>query len=147
MSPKHNPIQTIWLADDDDDDRTLLQEALFEIAPDVKLVSFEDGYEILHQLRTSNALPDIILLDINMPRKNGFECLSDIKGNSELSSLTTIIWSTGVTPNHTEKAFNLGARLYVKKPSGFNRLLEIAKVIVAGNFSTPFVNNKDFVIE
>lgn len=147
MSPKHKPVQTIWLADDDGDDRALLQEALFEIAPDVKLVSFEDGHEIIHHLREADVFPDVVLLDINMPKKNGFECLSEIKGNPELSSLATIIWSTGISPNHTEKAFNLGVRLYVKKPSGFSRLLDIVKVIVAGNYSTALIHKGDFIIE
>lgn len=140
-------IHTIWLADDDEDDRGLFSEALSEVAPNVKLRSFVDGHEILNHLRSSQSLPDVVLLDINMPMKTGFECLADIKGDSKLTSVPTIIWSTASNPDHAELAFKLGARLFVKKPSSFNRLREITQEILTVNLSDPFSYDKEFVLK
>ncbi|MCD9015167.1 response regulator [Parachryseolinea silvisoli] len=140
-------IHTIWLADDDEDDLGLFKEALLDVAPDVELVSFVNGSEIINQLRSSPTLPDVVLLDINMPKKNGFDCLSEIKGDPKLSSLATIMWSTAANPNHAEQAFQLGARLFVKKPDTFTRLTAITREILTANLSDPYTYDNEFLIE
>jgi CheY-like chemotaxis protein len=118
------PKRYIYIADDDEDDRALLTEAILEINPFVLLKVAEDGMQMMDILQTvSDPLPEVILLDINMPKKNGFDCLEEIrKHEGGLKEVPVIILSTSSDPANIEKAKELGASFYAVKPSRFDIL-------------------------
>jgi CheY-like chemotaxis protein len=124
-------ITNIFLADDDEDDQFMFQEALQEIVASTNLVTANDGeqlMETLHNLKGN--LPDVHFLDLNMPRKNGFQCLREIRLNEKFSSLPTIIFSTSYEPDVIERLYKSGADHYIKKPTEFNELKKIIERVL-----------------
>jgi CheY-like chemotaxis protein len=118
----------ILLADDDKDDRILLREALHELSADIKLLTAEHGKACLELLSELTILPDMILLDINMPVKNGKETLMEIKKNPDYSGLSTtpvIMYSTSANQRDIEECYKIGANLYIIKPNNFSDLTQL----------------------
>jgi CheY-like chemotaxis protein len=110
----------ILLADDDDDDREFFSEVLSELDATVTISTVKNGTELMKVLSDpANELPDIIFLDLNMPCKNGRECLHDIKKSVRLRHIPVIIYSTSSNVKDIENAYNEGADLYVTKPNTF----------------------------
>ena len=115
--------RSVFLADDDADDCALFEEALIEIALPIQLTTVNDGEQLMNLLNRDNGpLPSVLFLDLNMPRKNGFECLSEIKQSKHLSNLNVIILSTSYQPEVANLLYKNGARYYFRKPSNFNDL-------------------------
>ncbi len=114
----------ILLADDDDDDRFLFQEALNEITLPTQLGSVRDGEQLMDFL-AGNSLPDVLFLDLNMPRKDGFQCLLEIKKNEKLKKLPVIIFSTSFQPDAVDKLYENGAQYYIRKPSNFEHFKKV----------------------
>lgn len=113
----------IWLADDDQDDRELLQEALKGLAYlDFSVTAFRDGRELLQGLSGNPEIPDLIFLDLNMPGINGFECLKNLRENAIFRKVQVAIYSTSSAEQDMSMAFEMGADVYMKKPDNFQRL-------------------------
>lgn len=117
----------ILLADDDHDDTFLFQEALAQIPVETSLSIAENGVELLRILSGTDGKPDIIFLDMNMPVKNGLECLKEIRGTTGYEQIPIVILSTSVAQNLWESAYRNGANLYIQKPTSFDGLIEILK--------------------
>ncbi|MBO9616663.1 MAG: response regulator [Dyadobacter sp.] len=117
----------ILLADDDHDDTFLFQEALAQIPLETDLSIAENGVELLQILKDANDKPDIIFLDMNMPVKNGLECLEAIRSTARYEQVPIVILSTSVSQHLWESAYRNGASLYIQKPNSFNSLIEILK--------------------
>jgi DNA-binding response OmpR family regulator len=133
--------KNIYLSDDDPDDREFFQVALDEVCPDCKLITSSNGYELLEQLQNPSIdSPDVIFLDINMPKKNGLESLEEIRNNTAFSSVPVIMFSTSDNRHHVEAAQRLGAALYMVKPSDFQLLKNRISEIILDN---DFVNRPD----
>ncbi len=114
----------IFLVDDDEDDHGLFAEALKELKIKTNLVSLFDGEELMKHLDVAgNRKPDIVFLDINMPRKNGIECLEEIKSSKELQQIAVVMYSTTSNPSYIEKCYEGGADMYLVKPYGFENLI------------------------
>ncbi|MCA1801501.1 MAG: response regulator [Rhodothermaceae bacterium] len=109
----------IILAEDDDDDRLLFQEAIDELPVSVKLTTFSNGDELMEWLRKKTRLPDALFLDLNMPRKNGFAALGEIKRNTKLQDLPVIIFSTATNNEMIKQVFKDAAHYYIRKPANF----------------------------
>ena len=121
----------IFLADDDEDDQFMFQEALKEIRLPTSLVTANDGEQLMAALRISNGnLPDVLFLDLNMPRKNGFQCLREIKEDNKLRALRTVIFSTTSEPDVIQQLYKIGADHYIKKPTEFNELKKIIERVL-----------------
>lgn len=106
----------ILLADDDRDDRFFFDKALKALSVPTHLTTVKDGVKLMEYLfENSNKLPDILFLDLNMPRKNGSECLIEIKSNKALKSLPVIIYSTSLYGNVSDLLYEKGAHYYVRK--------------------------------
>lgn len=124
---------TILMADDDPDDRLLVKEALAEHAADADFRSVEDGERLLDYLRRRGAYADpesaprpaLILLDLNMPRKDGREALREIKADPALRHIPIVILSTSAAEADVRGSYELGANSYVTKPGTFDGLLEL----------------------
>lgn len=136
MKRTKRPI-TILIADDDPEDRMLAAEALKEsrLANDVRFV--EDGEELVDYLtyRGRFANPDdaprpgVILLDLNMPRKDGREALREIKENSELRRIPIIVLTTSKAEIDIYRSYDLGVNSFIVKPVTFDSLVEVMHVI------------------
>ena len=117
----------ILLADDDMDDRFFFNKALDEIPINTKLNTVNNG-DLLMEYLTSheNDLPDVLFLDLSMPRKTGFECLAEIKENKKLAGLPVIMFTTSFTrsidleDNLKKTLIRMGAVDYIRKPSDFD---------------------------
>lgn len=116
----------ILLADDDDDDTFLFREALDQLDARSELVVAGNGMDLMNVLEKS-AIPDIIFLDMNMPVKNGLECLIEIRSKSGYENIPIIILSTSVAQYLWESAYKNGANLYIQKPTSFAALVEVLK--------------------
>lgn len=124
------------MADDDEDDRFLVQTAFEECDVRCTLLFAKDGMEVLDALSEieqadhgSNTLPNLILLDLNMPRKNGWQVLDELKKSESLRHIPILIFTTSKSPEHVMKSYNLGANSFITKPSSYNSLLDVVKVI------------------
>jgi len=123
MNLKH---LNILLADDDTDDCIFFKEALGELIISTNLITVHDGEELMQLLTNeANELPHILFLDLNMPRKNGFECLSEIKQNEKLKDLPVVIFSTSFEQEVVNLLYKNGAQYFIRKPSVFLQLKEI----------------------
>ena len=124
LSPLYS--QHILLADDDKDDCLLFKDALEELPLSVHLTTVHDGEQLMQLLSKKNEqLPDILFLDLNMPRKNGFQCLSEIKQNEKLKQLSIIIFSTSFEQDVVDLLYKQGAQHYIRKPNEFSKLKEV----------------------
>jgi CheY-like chemotaxis protein len=119
-------IIQLLLADDDKDDCDLFKEALDELLLPATLDIVHDGEQLMQLLGKQTAhLPQILFLDLNMPRKNGFECLSEIKQNDRLKDLPVVVFSTSFDPDIVNLLHANGAQFYISKPNEFEKLKEV----------------------
>ena len=128
---ENDDVLYILLADDDADDRLFFKEAMEEINPDT-LVSFvNDGSQLIYFLNQPGIrLPRILFLDLNMPVKNGMDCLKEIRANERFKDLVIAIYSTSGSELDVQEAFVNGANIYIKKPNNFADLkASLAKLI------------------
>lgn len=115
-----NDVLNILLADDDPDDRLFFKEAMEEINVDTMVSFVNDGSQLMFYLNQPEVyLPHIVFLDINMPIKNGMECLKEIRSNPKFKNMMVVIYSTSGSDNDMQEAFLNGANLYLKKPNNF----------------------------
>lgn len=115
----------ILLADDDADDRFFFKDVLDEIPIPTSLVTVYDGVALMELLFSTKQLPDVLFLDLNMPRKNGFECLTEIKQDGRLKALTVIVYSTSYDEDIVNTLHQSGANYYIRKPAEFPALKKI----------------------
>jgi CheY-like chemotaxis protein len=125
------PPKTILLADDDADDCLLFEDALREICVATTLVTANDGVELMAILqKTVPPPPDVIFLDLNMPRKDGFECLREIRQTQKLKDIPVVIFSTSGQDDTIARVYSEGADIYIKKPGSFPKLKAAIKQIL-----------------
>jgi CheY-like chemotaxis protein len=134
MKTEGNMI-TIVLADDDPDDRQLTEEAFIENRLANQLHCVEDGEELMDYLHRrgnferlrSEPLPGLILLDLNMPRKDGREALKEIKADPNLRRIPIVVLTTSKAEEDIIRSYDLGVNSYVTKPVTFKSLVELVK--------------------
>ncbi|CAN5614001.1 response regulator [soil metagenome] len=127
---------SFFLIDDDQDDNFLFEEALSQVAPSVKLFSALDGKDALERLLTMTELPDLILLDLNMPVVNGKECLAQLKYDQRLKDIPVIMYTTSSQSADIEETLQHGAICFITKPDNIRELKKILSVIynnISGN--------------
>ena len=116
----------VLLADDDADDRYLFDKVLKSLPLLTRLATVKDGESLMTWLfANSEKLPDILFLDLNMPRKNGYECMSEINHDEKLKHLPVIIYSTHKHEMDADLLYKTGAYYYIRKTD----ILELAKVL------------------
>lgn len=116
--------KNIILADDDSDDRDLFTEALLLVHPLAQVETRKDGEELMEYLTNIPGMPDVIFLDLNMPRKNGKECLKEIRANKQFQNTPIVIYTTSLNPIDIQETFNQGASFFMRKPNSFEELKE-----------------------
>ncbi len=149
---QQNAPLNILLADDDIDDCIFFKEAVEELLIPTSFRIVHEGEQLM-QLLTNEAaeLPDVLFLDLNMPRKNGFECLAEIKGNKKLSQLPVIIFSTSLEQEVVNQLYKNGAQYFIRKPAEFSQFKKIIQqtitIIAKGNISQPARENFVLTVE
>jgi CheY-like chemotaxis protein len=144
-----NETINILLADDEEDDRLLFVDALNELKIKTIIQTVNDGVELMEHLNnTDNTLPQLIFLDLNMPRKNGLECLKEIKASDRLSDITIAIFSTSMSENDIEQTLINGANVYINKPNSFDGLKKALKKVVTATYmyENTFYNKDNFML-
>jgi len=143
MSKNHKPI-TILLADDDPEDRMLARDALEESRVANKLDMVVDGEELMDYLNRRGSfeslqgtpLPGLILLDLNMPRKDGREALREIKADPQLRRIPVIVLTTSQAEEDIARTYDLGASSFITKPRDFESLVSLVQTINSYWFET-----------
>lgn len=139
----------IILADDDEDDRLFFTDAFSELKMSTKVQTYNDGVALMEYLNKDEAiLPNVLFLDLNMPRKNGIECLQEIKSNDKFKDIAIAIYSTSSSEEHIEETFVLGANVYIKKPNDFNTLKKVLSDVITINwqYHTSGLNKDNFLL-
>ena len=139
----------ILLADDDDDDRLFFKDAIEEVKVKTVVTMVNDGVELMdYLLKPEIHLPNLVFLDLNMPRKNGMECLKKRRSNNKLKDLTIAIYSTSAMEKDIEETFVKGANIYIKKPKDFDILKNILTKVITINwqYHTSGLNKENFLL-
>ncbi|GGB78784.1 response regulator [Deinococcus soli (ex Cha et al. 2016)] len=113
-----------FLIDDNPHDQFLAIEAFGELCPDCHLTLASDGQQALTLLRAAEVLPDVILLDVNMPRMNGFEVLQALKDDPQLRLIPVVMLSTSEARDDITTAYTLYASSYLVKAQDFGAFLD-----------------------
>jgi CheY-like chemotaxis protein len=129
-SPNEKRPMFVLVADDDEDDRELTRDALLEVnAGTVRFV--RDSQELLDYLRNKGAeagqpaeTPDLVLLDLNMPRMNGAQALSEIRADRDIASIPVVVFTTSRDEQDVRDSYERGANSFISKPSTFADLVE-----------------------
>jgi CheY-like chemotaxis protein len=128
---------SILIADDDPDDRMLTMDAFKENHLSNKIFFVEDGQELVDYLKNNGKFtdkekyprPGLILLDLNMPKKDGREALKEIKTDPELKRIPVIVLTTSKAEEDIIKTYDLGVNCFITKPVTFQGLVEVTKVL------------------
>lgn len=113
----------LFIADDDMDDLEIFLEAVNEVDSTIQCMSASNGEEALKLLRNkATAKPDLIFLDLNMPRINGKQCLAEIKKSDDLKDIPVIIYTTSSRKADIDATRELGAACFITKPADFKEL-------------------------
>lgn len=124
------PFTNILLADDDFEDREFFTEALKEVIPDAEVITSNNGVELMEFLKkTPLESPGIIFLDLNMPLKDGYECLQEIKSDSNLKDNIVVIFTTSGIEHDIDMTYRKGANLFVTKPNDYLGLVNTIQKI------------------
>lgn len=140
----------ILLADDDEADRLLFREAFDELNVGTSVETVNDGYELMHLMQNTKTenLPHILFLDINMPRKNGLECLKEIRADKKYKEVSVAIYSTSSSENDMQETFLNGANVYIHKPNDFQKLKKVLEKAInyANMYQDPPFNKENFLL-
>lgn len=146
---QNKPIHLL-LADDDEDDRLFFVDAAGEIDIPNTIQTVKDGHELMLLLNQEGiTLPDLLFLDLNMPRKSGLQCLIEIRTTPHLKDIPIAIYSTSCSVQDFERTYVNGADIYLVKPNSFAKLRTLlAQVIKLNLHSTNTPLGKDeFVVK
>ena len=145
----HDPL-FILLADDDEADRLLFTEIFSELKIETIVTTVNNGVELMQRLNEEHTrLPHLLFLDLNMPRKNGIECLKEIRSNEKLKNISIAIYSTSHNQKDIEETFLNGANIYITKPPDFNTLKQLLEkaVMTAYQYQEVGMKKENFLLK
>lgn len=121
----------ILIVDDDADDREIIRDAFATVSEDQDFILLENGEKLMEflQANTQDSLPSLILLDLNMPGKDGRETLKEIKHHRSFCTIPTVVFTTSSSNRDKATSYELGANCFVTKPDTFNKLVELTRSI------------------
>ncbi len=135
----------IFYTDDDEDDQELFQEVISDLEGNHQVYQQQHGNELLKVLRMPPPKPDIIFLDLNMPHKNGFQVLEEMKKDARLRDIPVVIFSTSNNPEAIEKCKSLGASLYICKPGSYPDMRNMLQEVLLLDWKNFNPSNRKFV--
>lgn len=139
----------ILLADDDEEDILLFTDAFSELKLITTVKIVKDGMQLMEWLNRKNvSLPHLLFLDLNMPRKNGLDCLKEIRGNENLKDISIAIYTTSDNEKDVEQTFRGGANIFITKPNDFNLLKQVLEkaVMMAYQYQDQSMNRDNFLL-
>jgi CheY-like chemotaxis protein len=145
MGKESQKRTVVLIAEDDPDDRLLIKDALKEASRQpIEVFFVQDGAEMLDYLyhrgkyreMAHSPHPELVLLDLNMPKKSGLEVLAEIKGDAALRTIPVVVLTTSTAPEHIARSYELGGNGFVTKPNTYTELVELMKNINSYWFST-----------
>jgi CheY-like chemotaxis protein len=119
------------IVDDDADDREIIRDAFMSATEDQDYIFIENGDRLLEYLESNNDMetPSLIMLDLNMPGKDGRETLKEIKSDQRFHHIPTIVFTTSSSMRDRQMVYDLGANCFITKPDTFNKLIEMTSSI------------------
>jgi CheY-like chemotaxis protein len=132
-----NSIKSILLVDDDLDDQKFFSEALKVVDNSIVLITAKDGVDAIEKLAVNT--PDLIMLDLNMPRMNGVEFLRELKTSNRFSGIPVVIYSAFLSSYDQKEVSALGAKQFVKKPIAFGDTVTAIRDLLHSNLLQPVV--------
>ncbi len=133
----NNPV--LLLAEDDPDDQYLLRSAISHLGMNIEIVCVDNGVSVLDYLETklgADGMPNLILLDLNMPLMDGKQTLTNLKNNESFQSIPVVVYSTSQSEKDIEEAYSLGANSFVVKPMNFTNFTKTVQKICTYWFDT-----------
>lgn len=131
------PYNTVLIAEDDDDHYLLTVEAMETAGLEQNPLRVRNGEELLKYLSQATSLPRLILLDLNMPRKGGFEVLVEIKKHPRWAPIPIVAFSTSLTEEDVSQGRGLGVDAFLRKPIHFNQWVQMMKGLKSKWFEGP----------
>ncbi|MFD2571957.1 response regulator [Spirosoma soli] len=120
-------VPSVWVVDDDEDDQLFIRTAFASISPPISVLTLNDGEELLPKLAEYDELPQLILLDINMPYSNGFDTLKQLRTTSKYATLPVVMLTTSSDESDRQHSLSLGADQFITKPANFNQLIALTQ--------------------
>ena len=145
-----NKIINILLADDDESDRFIFIEAFTELKIKSIVETVKNGVELMSWLEDEKQqLPHLLFLDLNMPKKNGIQCLKEIRSSQKLKDLSVVIYSTSNSAKDIEESFINGANIYIHKPADYTVLKNVLEkaVTTAYQYRGDGMNRENFILK
>ena len=141
-------MKNIILADDDMVDCELFQDAVKKLSIPIKLSILENGVALMETLeKTVPPSPDVIFLDLNMPLKNGYEALIEIRNIPKLKDIPIVIFSTTASDDAVNKTYEHGANHFICKPSSFSLLVKVIEIVLAFEmWQTPQTSKEKYLL-
>lgn len=142
-------LLTVALADDDEDDRLLFEDAINELKIKTNLLLFNNGLELMKYLKKSDSeMPHVLFLDLNMPVMDGMRCLDEIRRDPKLKNLSVAIYSTSSSEKDIVETYVRGANIYLTKPSDFKKLQNAIQKILSINwqFHSSNLDKDNFIL-
>lgn len=136
---------TIFYTDDDEDDLSIFSDAVDSISQKIKLQTYTGGEKLLNAIYNPPPTPHVVFLDLNMPGKNGFEVLTELKNSEEKNDIPVVIFSTSNEPGIIEKCRNLGADLFITKPVLMRDIVKSIEHAIAIDWTKFSPTDKNFV--
>ena len=145
-----NLIIDLYYVDDDNDDIEIFTDAVNQISDEhsakIVLHTYKDGDRLLSDIIGCAPANSVVFLDINMPQKNGYEVLKDIRQNPALQSMPVIMYSTSTNKDAVKESLALGASLYAVKPTSFSKLKAIIKHVIDIDWANFNLDPADFLL-
>ena len=124
-------VNTIIIVDDDLDDREILRDAFLMSHKEAQFLLFENGDQLLKYLTSipDTSAPSLVMLDLNMPGKDGRETLREIKSSKKFHSIPVVVFTTSSSPRDKQLVYETRANCFVTKPDTFNKLVELTNAL------------------
>jgi len=136
---------TIFYTDDDEDDLSIFTDAVDSLPKKIKLQTYSGGEKLLNAIYNPPPTPHVVFLDLNMPGKNGFDVLTELKNSKENNDIPVIIFSTSSEPRIIEKCRSLGANLFITKPILMKDIIKSIEHALAIDWKKFIATDKNFV--
>ncbi len=147
MNREHRKFKHILLCDDDDDDRFFFKDAIREVDSSLLVKTVNNCEQLIRTLHDAENIPDLLFLDLNMPRIDGKQCLEQIRQNPKFEKLPVIIYSTSAHGTDIDETYAKGANLYLQKSSNFSTFKNIiTEVLTSDRLNTKPPLKEKFVL-
>ncbi len=124
---EYSDAPAVWVVDDDEDDRLFISSAFEDVQQPIHVLTLTDGDQLLPELATCKQLPQLILLDINMARQNGFDTLKQLRDTPTFAHLPVVMLTTSSDKSDIQRSLALGANQFMTKPASYNQLVTLVK--------------------